>query len=142
MEPRKQNAKVEMADVLAMHKYDLESGNVIVVKPGNNPNSNTAPLSFRSLSPHIPPAGQFHLLNGQFFASLDGKDATKWLHVYEDGEAVLFRYKQNTFELTANARKYLRMKVSKDEVIPVDDATFEKLVVLSGSDRSRQKVGH
>lgn len=134
--PHKPNAIVEMGGSRANHKYDLESGNVIVVKPGGSPNSN-ARLSFRALSPHIPPAGQFHLVNGHVFQYPDDKYAQKRLYVYEDGEAVLFRYKQNTFELTDNARKYLRMKVSKDEVIPVDDATFEKFFVSSGSDRSR-----
>lgn len=143
VEPRKQNAKVEMGGFWAYHKYDLESGNVIVVKPGGSPNRN-ARLSFRALSPNIPPAGQFHLLHGQVFVYLDDKDALKGqrLYVYEDGEAVLSCYKQNTCELTDNARKYLRMKVSKDEVIPVNDATFEKFIVLRGSDRSRRMVGH
>lgn len=138
VEPRKQNAKVEMGGFWANHKYDLESGNVIVVKPGGLPNRN-ARLSFRTLSPHVPPAGQFHLLYGQIFMYPDDEDAQKGqrLYVYEDGEAVLLRNKQNTFELTDNARKYLRMKASKDELIPVDDATFEKFVVLSDSARSR-----
>jgi len=137
VEPRKQNAKVEMADALAIHKYELESGNTIVVKPGDSRFSNIDPPFLRRLSPHIPPAGHFHLLDGQFFVSPDGKDATKRLYVYEDGEAILFRYKKKAFELTENARKYLTMKVSQDEVIPVNDATFKKFVVLSGSDRSR-----
>lgn len=79
---------------------------------------------------------------GQHLASPEGKDASKRLYVYENGEAVLLQYKQNAFELTENARKYLWMKLSKDEVIPVNDATFDKFVVLSGGDRSRQMVGH
>jgi hypothetical protein len=130
-EPSKENAKVEKGGFWDIQKYDLESGDVTVVKPEKSPNSNAPRLSFRGLSPQIPPAGQFHLLNRQVLASPESKDATKSLYVYENGEAVLFNNKRNAFELTENARKYLGMKVSKDEVIPVNDATFEKFVVES-----------
>lgn len=136
-EPSKKNAKVEKGGFWDIQKYDLESGDVTVVKSEKTPKSNAARLSFRGLSPNIPPAGQFHLLYGQALASPESKDASKRLYVYENGEAVLFNNKQKTFELTENARKYLRVKVSKDEFIPVDDTTFEKFVVLSGGDGSR-----
>lgn len=129
----RENAKVETGGFWARHKYDLESGDVIVVTPGESPKSNAVTLSFRGLSPQIPPAGQLHLLHGQVLASPEGKDASKRLYVYEDGEAVLFHYKQKSFQLTDRARKYLRVKVSKDEIIPIDDATFEKFVVSGGS---------
>lgn len=137
VEPRKQNAKVEKGGFWDMHEYDIESGTVKVLKPGDSRFINIHPPHLQRLSPHIPPAGQFHLMSGQLFSSPDSKDASKLLYVYEDGEAVLLRNKPKAFELTDNARKYLRMKVSKDEVIPVNDATFEKFVVLSGSDGSR-----
>lgn len=138
-EPSKETAKVEKGSFWDIHKYDLESGDVTVIKPEKTPKNNAPRLSFRGLSSNIPPAGQFHLLFGQVLASPESKDATKSLFVYEDGEAVLFRHKQNTFELTENARRYLRMKGSND---PVNDATFEKFVVLSGSDGPGQMVGH
>lgn len=133
--PRKENANVELGGFWALHTYDLESGNAIVVKPEESPKGIATRLPFRGLSPQVPPPGQFHLLHGQLLVSPESKDASKRLYIYENGEAVLFRYKKKTFELTDNARKYLRVKVSKDEIIPIDDATFDKFVILSGSER-------
>jgi len=130
-EPSKENAKVEKGGFWDIQKYDLESGDVTVIKPDKSPAGNIPRLSFRGLSPQIPPAGQFHLLHGQVLASPGSKDANKSLYVYENGEAVLFNNKRKAFALTENARKYLWMKLSKDVLIPVNDATFERFVVDS-----------
>lgn len=44
---------------------------------------------------------------------------------FEDGEAA-FISKAGYFQATEHARKYLKMKTSKGEIVPINDATFEK----------------
>ena len=136
MGPGKASTRVETGGFFAMHRYDLEQDAVVVVKPEGNSYGNAARLPFRGLSPNIPPPGHTHLSHGQVLADIKG--ASRRLYVYEDGQAVLFHQKEKTFESTDNARKYLWMKISKDEVIPINDATYDKFAVSGRDVRLRE----
>lgn len=50
----------------------------------------------------------------------------KYFLQFEDGEAALFEPKTNYFQLTANARKHLKMKNRRGEIVPINDATYKK----------------
>ena len=50
----------------------------------------------------------------------------KSLFQFPDGEAVLWSIKTNHFQVTKNARKHLKMKNANDEIIPMNEATFNK----------------
>jgi len=50
----------------------------------------------------------------------------KYFLQFPDGEVVFFGYKTKHFQITANARKHLKMKNNQGDIIPINDATFER----------------
>lgn len=60
-----------------------------------------------------------------FYRQSEKSRQTKAFLQFEDGEAV-FISKAGFFQATENARKHLKMKDSKGEIVPINDETFEK----------------
>jgi hypothetical protein len=60
-----------------------------------------------------------------FYRAGEQARQTKAFLQFEDGEAALIG--NDGFQATENARKHLKMKDSKGELVPINDATFEKL---------------
>ncbi len=52
--------------------------------------------------------------------------AKKKLLQFNDNEAILFRSKTKSFQLTPNAREHIRMKNATGKMVPINDATFNK----------------
>jgi len=79
----------------------------------------------------ISPTQQYYLVrfvgSGWVFFYRDGEKIRQKKHFlqFEDGEAA-FISKAGFFQATENARKHLKMKDSKGEIVPINDATFEK----------------
>ena len=88
------------------------------------------PLSKAGLSQKISPSYQYFLLgtNGRygFLYSEEKRRRTKYFCQFQDGEAAFFGRIKSYFQITENARKHLRMKNSKGEIVPINDATFKK----------------
>lgn len=80
----------------------------------------------------ISPTHQYHLFRHKcdshylfFYREEDKARQKKVFLQFEDGEAV-FISKAGSFQATEHARKHLKMKNSKGELVPINDATFEK----------------
>ncbi len=50
----------------------------------------------------------------------------KKIYQFYDGEGILMSVKTKSFQITQGARKYLKMKNLKGEVVPINDATFKQ----------------
>lgn len=110
-----------------MLKYDLVTGAVSEIKSDKAKEIIKGNIYLHLTSRGLSPTGEFYLAARRFIV-YPKKEKRYKLHVFKDGEAVLRNKKTNEFKLTNNARKHLKMKNTKGEILPINNVTFMKYI--------------
>jgi len=74
-----------------------------------------------------------YVVSGYIYKLENLKNGKKYrIDQYQDGEVILFELASNEFlTLSSKAQKHLKMKDSRGEIVPMNDATFEKFKLPS-----------
>ena len=106
------------------NKYNLETKEIIPMTETESKNFyRDAILLIRDVEVKVYGVNAYIKWKARYF-SYKGLRAPKKFSQFHDGEAILDRPKTKNFQTTPGARKYLKMKNLKGEVVPINDATF------------------
>jgi len=115
-----------------VQKIDLLTGQKSSVSEGKYKQTFrlNIPLSRHGANQQISPTGKYYIVAYKTLIGFHYPEKrlgiVKRLIQFEDGEAALLGHTNKHFQITANARKHLKMKNSKGEIRPINDITFEK----------------
>jgi len=88
------------------------------------------PLSRAGAGQQLSPTRQYYITgyngNYTFHYPEEYLRLGKYFLQFKNGEAAFFSHITNNFQITANARKHLKMKNNQGDIIPINDATFER----------------